>query len=210
MRSTSDSKEATKQMRDKLSSTLLRLRSDGKNGNDLVPAFLQETMDNPDKDRHGYSNKPPYEQLENPPERRPRHAYTAAEDEALLQGYAMHGFQWTLIQQDKRLNLGHRKATHLRDRFRTKFPQVYRNGVYGWENVWSKGSGDHSKKSPPADKVESKDNSDRAHPASGAGPGSIDSTIPPPPQSSLPSAVDATSTVWEHNNLPPLVWDELS
>ncbi|KAJ5464301.1 hypothetical protein N7475_007436 [Penicillium sp. IBT 31633x] len=60
--------------------------------------------------------------------RRSRRPFTTAEDEALLKGYAVHGFQWTLIQQDPRLSLGHRKATDLRDRFRTKFPHAYRDG----------------------------------------------------------------------------------
>ncbi|KAJ5357528.1 hypothetical protein N7541_004686 [Penicillium brevicompactum] len=60
--------------------------------------------------------------------RRSRRPFTTAEDEALLKGYAVHGFQWTLIQQDPRLNLSHRKATDLRDRFRTKFPHAYRDG----------------------------------------------------------------------------------
>lgn len=60
--------------------------------------------------------------------RRSRQPFTAAEDEALLKGYAVHGFQWTLIQQDKRLNLSHRRATDLRDRFRNKFPDAYRDG----------------------------------------------------------------------------------
>ncbi|CAG7970863.1 unnamed protein product [Penicillium nalgiovense] len=60
--------------------------------------------------------------------RRSRRPFTTAEDEALLKGYAVHGFQWTLIQQDSRLNLAHRKATDLRDRFRTKFPHAYRDG----------------------------------------------------------------------------------
>lgn len=58
--------------------------------------------------------------------RRARRPFIAAEDEALLRGYVTHGFQWSLIQQDKNLNLMHRRATDLRDRFRTKFPQVYR------------------------------------------------------------------------------------
>lgn len=60
--------------------------------------------------------------------RRSRRPFTAAEDEALLKGYAVHGFQWTLIQQDQRLNLSHRRATDLRDRFRNKFPDAYRDG----------------------------------------------------------------------------------
>ena len=60
--------------------------------------------------------------------RRLRRPFTAEEDEDLLKGYAIHGFQWTLIQQSKELNLGHRRATDLRDRFRTKFPNAYREG----------------------------------------------------------------------------------
>lgn len=62
------------------------------------------------------------------PRKRSRRPFTSSEDEALLKGYAVHGFQWTSIQQDERLNLGHRKATDLRDRFRTKFPHAYREG----------------------------------------------------------------------------------
>ncbi|PGH26661.1 hypothetical protein AJ80_01607 [Polytolypa hystricis UAMH7299] len=60
--------------------------------------------------------------------RRFRRPFTPAEDEALLKGYAVHGFQWTLIREDQHLNLMHRKATDLRDRFRTKFPNAYREG----------------------------------------------------------------------------------
>jgi hypothetical protein len=57
-----------------------------------------------------------------------RRPFTAAEDEALLKGYRKHGFQWTLIQQDKELDLLHRRATVLRDRFRTRFPDTYKDG----------------------------------------------------------------------------------
>ncbi|WEW57489.1 hypothetical protein PRK78_002956 [Emydomyces testavorans] len=62
--------------------------------------------------------------------RRHRRPFTPVEDEALLKGYAVYGFQWTLIREDKHLNLMHRKATDLRDRFRTKFPNVYRKGGF--------------------------------------------------------------------------------
>lgn len=70
----------------------------------------------------------PEAHVANKSKRRSRRPFTQAEDEALLKGYAVHGFQWTLIQQDSRLNLGHRRATDLRDRFRTKFPHAYRDG----------------------------------------------------------------------------------
>lgn len=70
----------------------------------------------------------PEPQYVDKPRKRSRRPFTSSEDEALLKGYAVHGFQWTSIQQDERLNLGHRKATDLRDRFRTKFPHAYREG----------------------------------------------------------------------------------
>lgn len=70
----------------------------------------------------------PEAHVTNKAKRRHRRPFTSVEDDALLKGYAVHGFQWTLIQQDKRLNLGHRRATDLRDRFRTKFPHAYRDG----------------------------------------------------------------------------------
>lgn len=60
--------------------------------------------------------------------RRTRRPFTAAEDEALLKGYAVHGFRWTLIQLDAHLNLSHRKPSDLRDRFRTRFPHAYDEG----------------------------------------------------------------------------------
>lgn len=60
--------------------------------------------------------------------RRSRRRFTSEEDNALLTGYAMYGFRWTRIQQDKRLNLSHRRATDLRDRFRNLLPYVYREG----------------------------------------------------------------------------------
>ena len=57
--------------------------------------------------------------------RRKRHAYSAVEDEALLKGYRKHGNSWAVIREDENLDLGHRTATDLRDRMRTKFPDEY-------------------------------------------------------------------------------------
>jgi hypothetical protein len=58
--------------------------------------------------------------------RRKRRAWTSEEDDALLQGVAKHGFQWTAIHDDQSLGLGHRRATDLRDRIRNKYPEGYR------------------------------------------------------------------------------------
>jgi hypothetical protein len=91
-------------------------------GEHILPEINIPTLSKPSESISGIA-EPPVKCR-----RRVRRPFTATEDEALLKGYAVHGFQWTLIQQDKRLNLGHRRATDLRDRFRTKFPHAYRDG----------------------------------------------------------------------------------
>jgi hypothetical protein len=58
-------------------------------------------------------------------ERRARHGYCTAEDEALLKGFKKHGKAWTAIMEDAGLGLSARKATDLRDRMRTRFPEEY-------------------------------------------------------------------------------------
>ncbi|ODV92712.1 hypothetical protein CANCADRAFT_1308 [Tortispora caseinolytica NRRL Y-17796] len=57
--------------------------------------------------------------------RKERHAFTAEEDALLLQGFLTHGAHWSKIQKDPNLNLGHRRGTDLRDRFRIAFPERY-------------------------------------------------------------------------------------
>ena len=57
--------------------------------------------------------------------RRRRTEYTSNEDEALLLGFRKHGNSWAAIRQDPDLKLVHRRATDLRDRFRTKYPEQY-------------------------------------------------------------------------------------
>ncbi|KAJ5288860.1 hypothetical protein N7478_001890 [Penicillium angulare] len=169
--------------------------------------------------------------------RRSRRPFTPAEDEALLKGYAVHGFQWTLIQQDKRLNFGHRRATDLRDRFRTKFPHVYRDG--GSVN----GKGLH----PPELRTANSDPGPRDRPASSnstpirpqppahrysdsqihsrqssnaSHTNAFDPSFLPPPQGFLESSANAfpfpldessaaPSSPWEDNTLAPMVWDDL-
>ena len=56
-----------------------------------------------------------------------RRKWTQEEDDALLQGLAKHGFGWTAMQSDLDIGLSHRRATDLRDRVRTKFPDSYRH-----------------------------------------------------------------------------------
>ena len=65
-----------------------------------------------------------------------RRKWTQEEDDALLQGLAKHGFGWTAMQSDAEIGLGHRRATDLRDRVRTKFPDSYR-----YAGVKSEGEG---------------------------------------------------------------------
>lgn len=128
---------ATKQLREKLDKRLLRT--------DAMPTSLNKPnhskgnatvkSDEHSKyppvrsgDQSGLSASESQKQTTTETKRKFRRPFTAAEDEALIQGYAIHGFHWSSIQQDRCLNLGHRKAAHLRDRFRTKFAEVYQEG----------------------------------------------------------------------------------
>ncbi|EHA19986.1 hypothetical protein CBS63078_7181 [Aspergillus niger] len=148
--------------------------------------------------------------------RRSRRPFTVVEDEALLKGYAVHGFQWTLIQQDKRLNLSHRRATDLRDRFRTKFPHAYRDGGSVSGRLPQGGNPDPGKQH--AARI-----SARGQAESGNARGPIDPALSPPapPQGLHEStssagvfsfAMDENSGVdatWADNTLAPM-WDELT
>lgn len=158
--------------------------------------------------------------------RRLRRPFTAEEDDALLKGYSEHGFQWTAIQQDQQLNLGHRRSTDLRDRFRTRFPHAYRDGgsVRGYalqalvvrDMIRKDGAngtpgGKHnlpeSKRASSDDCPRKPDNTS----SSAAGTGDSDSLSP-----GLPSAGSATSgPIGEDHahtsvDLAPLVWDDLA
>jgi hypothetical protein len=180
--------------------------------------------------------------------RRSRRPFTPAEDEALLKGYAVHGFQWTLIQQDTHLNLSHRRATDLRDRFRTKFPHAYREGgsVSGKtiETQLNRNVGSVKQSlakapilpdlisttttitttittTPPSTEKRRKANGNLEIPSTGP----IDAAmLPPAPPAGTTSTggvfpfvleegtagvTSTSSSSWEDNTLPPLVWDEL-
>ncbi|KAL4805538.1 hypothetical protein BDV18DRAFT_21140 [Aspergillus unguis] len=167
--------------------------------------------------------------------RRSRRPFTAEEDEALLKGYYAHGFQWTAIQQDEQLNLGHRRSTDLRDRFRTKFPHAYRDGgsVRGYalqalvvrdmilKNQTAKDAPESKQNAPVA--AQASDNCDSQPDKVGSGTGTVDPDLPTPKFSPAPAGdfaaapsagplfpLDVGSTASTSVGLAPLVWDDLS
>jgi hypothetical protein len=62
--------------------------------------------------------------------RRQRREFTKAEDDSLLRGFIKHGAQWKKIQCDPSLILEHRSRTDLRDRFRNRYPQRFKEAGY--------------------------------------------------------------------------------
>jgi Myb-like DNA-binding domain len=62
---------------------------------------------------------------------RVRKLWTEEEHRNLVKGFAKHGYQWTAIRNDTELNLSHRKATDIRDKFRSLFPQQYMDADSG-------------------------------------------------------------------------------
>ncbi|KAJ5557862.1 hypothetical protein N7513_003448 [Penicillium frequentans] len=168
--------------------------------------------------------------------RRSRRPFTTAEDEALLKGYAIHGFQWTLIQQDKRLNLSHRRGTDLRDRFRTKFPTVYRDGSSVDGNAMNSPAthdpgpifrdrlpsteSTHTKAPMVHRRSDTHVHTRQSSNATNAGAGPFDPSLLPPPQRfvepsgyrlslSFGGQPTGPSSPWEDNTLAPMMWDGL-
>jgi hypothetical protein len=62
--------------------------------------------------------------------RRQRNAFTDEEDAALLRGFLKYPAQWKKIQMDPELGLEHRTRTDLRDRFRNRYPQRFKEAGY--------------------------------------------------------------------------------
>jgi hypothetical protein len=63
-------------------------------------------------------------------ERRQRKNFTKQEDDDLLRGFLKYPAQWKKIQSDPDLKLSHRTRTDLRDRFRNRFPQRFKEAGY--------------------------------------------------------------------------------
>lgn len=59
------------------------------------------------------------------PRRKPKHPWSAEEDEGLVKGYQQYGFCWKDIANDQSLPLGDRSGPQIRDRFRKRFPELY-------------------------------------------------------------------------------------
>lgn len=51
--------------------------------------------------------------------------WTEEEDTALVEGYRLHGFQWTQMAKDSSLEFVNRSGPQVRDRFRLKYPALY-------------------------------------------------------------------------------------
>jgi len=59
--------------------------------------------------------------------RRKRRPFTDQEDQWILDGFEIHGFAWTKMVKDTRFAFIERTPTDLRDRFRNKFPEKFRD-----------------------------------------------------------------------------------
>lgn len=54
-----------------------------------------------------------------------RKPWSKEEDDALREGYLLHGFSWTAIANDPSLHLENRSGGQVRDRFRLKYAHLY-------------------------------------------------------------------------------------
>ena len=60
------------------------------------------------------------------PLRAPKRLWTEQEDFELDKGFQLYGFQWNLMLKDPALNFDQRSCGQIRDRFRLRFPHMYK------------------------------------------------------------------------------------
>ncbi len=60
------------------------------------------------------------------PLRAPKRLWTKQEDIELDKGFQLYGFQWNLMLKDPTLNFDQRSCGQIRDRFRLRFPHMYK------------------------------------------------------------------------------------
>ena len=60
------------------------------------------------------------------PLRAPKRLWTVQEDTELDKGFQLYGFQWNLMLKDPALSFDQRSCGQIRDRFRLRFPDVYK------------------------------------------------------------------------------------
>lgn len=101
---------------------LPKTANSSKQGHDQTPSKLgQGKFSSPAKDQEpetGLSLKPKIDSQARGP-------WSKAEDASLEEGYKKHGLSWALILDDPELDLAHRSATEIEDRFRTNFPILF-------------------------------------------------------------------------------------
>ncbi|KAL9127166.1 MAG: hypothetical protein Q9217_003899 [Psora testacea] len=59
-------------------------------------------------------------------QRAPYRGWSEREDAELDKGFKVYGYQWHLIAQDESLHFNNRSANQVRDRFRRRFPELYK------------------------------------------------------------------------------------
>ena len=60
------------------------------------------------------------------PLRAPKRLWTEQEDTELDKGFQLYGYQWNLMLKDPALNFDQRSCGQIRDRFRLRFPDMYK------------------------------------------------------------------------------------
>ena len=64
-----------------------------------------------------------------------KRGWTAAEDEAMIKGFEIHGYRWELMARDGDLHFDNRTGAQIRDRFRLRFPLTYAQQIHAQQNA---------------------------------------------------------------------------
>lgn len=96
----------------------------GSSDGPLEPSLHQLNLRPPGKRSQPHSSRSP-----GPNRRKARkRPWTEEEDAALVEGYRLHGFQWTQMAKHPSLKFVNRSGPQVRDRFRLRYPDLYEQG----------------------------------------------------------------------------------
>ncbi|KAI9675031.1 MAG: hypothetical protein M1817_001437 [Caeruleum heppii] len=140
--------------------------------------------------------------------RRQRRPFTDPEDANLLRGYMTHGPCWSKIQADPSLCFDNRKATDLRDRFRNRYPERYREAGFktrpeSWPKPPTRSEAGPREGSSLDQRSSDDGKGEAASQGQSRGPMTLATRSANTSEENLPGSPFLLN--WESNNLPPII-----
>ncbi|KAF6237022.1 hypothetical protein HO173_004901 [Letharia columbiana] len=153
------------------------------------------------------------------PLRAPKRLWTEQEDTELEKGFQLYGFQWNLMLKDPALNFDQRSCGQIRDRFRLRFPGLYKqqdSTASPKENQTSPNKKKHAKSSTGTRKTVDDPNEPANEESDGGARDKTGSKTVPASHTEeedhrLSNSILHNDWDWDENlTLAPLAWEDMA